>query len=163
MKPAMTLAKNCAPVSGKDKLEKYSNFLEPQNEDEYSAIQLKLLQAGYKTKNAVRVYHFSQFALGIIMLLAGIAFAILKNSTGDPSTQNTMLMILGPGVVGYMFPKYLGYKTPTSASGRDRQWLSRLARSDAGFVLKLGNRWINPSFRVRQGNPCWFSCIGRRI
>ena len=92
--------------TGKDKLEKYSNFLEPQDEEEYSAIQLKLLQAGYRTKNAVRMYHFSQFALGIILLLVGIIFAIYKSSTGDPSTQNTMLMILGPGVVGYMFPKY---------------------------------------------------------
>lgn len=92
--------------SGKDKLEKYSNFLEPQDEEEYSTVQLKLLQAGYRNKNAVRMYHFSQFALGILLLLAGIIFAIVKNSTGDPSTQNTLLMILIPGVVGYMFPKY---------------------------------------------------------
>ena len=29
-------------AGSKDKLEKYSNFLEPQNEDEYSAAKLKL-------------------------------------------------------------------------------------------------------------------------
>ena len=92
--------------TGKDKLEKYSNFLEPQNEDEFSAIQLKLLQAGYRTKNAVRVYYFFQFALGIGALIAGVAYAILKTQTGDPSTQDTMLAILIPGAVGYMAPKY---------------------------------------------------------
>ncbi|WP_040615675.1 type II secretion system F family protein [Oceanicola granulosus] len=91
---------------GTDKLDKYSNFLEPQDKAEYSAIQLKLLQAGYRTKNAVRLYHFAQFALGIVMLLLGVAYAIWKNQTGDPTTQSTILSILIPGSAGYMLPKY---------------------------------------------------------
>ena len=91
---------------GKDKLEKYSNFLEPQDEEEYSAIRLKLIQAGYRSKTAVRMYHFSQFALGIGLLLLGVAYAILQSSTGEPSTKATILSILIPGVVGYMLPKY---------------------------------------------------------
>ena len=53
----------------RDKLERYSNFLEPQDEEEYSAVRLKLMQAGYRSKNAVRTYHFMQFALGIGFLL----------------------------------------------------------------------------------------------
>ncbi|WP_420859812.1 type II secretion system F family protein [Marivivens marinus] len=93
-------------ASGKDKLEKYSNFLEPQDEEEYSAVKLKLLQAGYRSKNAVRLYHFSQFALGIVLLLVGVGYAILKSSTGEPSTQATILSILIPGAAGYMLPKY---------------------------------------------------------
>ncbi len=91
---------------GKDKLEKYSNFLEPQDEVEYSAIRLKLIQAGYKSKNAVRMYHFAQFALGIGLLILGVAYAILQTSTGEPSTKATIMSILIPGVVGYMLPKY---------------------------------------------------------
>ena len=91
---------------GKDKLERYSSFLEPQDEKEYSAIRLKLLQAGYKTKNAVRIYHFSQFALGIGLLLLGLAYAIYKSASGEPSTQDMILSILIPGAVGYMLPKY---------------------------------------------------------
>ncbi len=91
---------------GKDKLEKYSNFLEPQDEVEFSAIRLKLIQAGYRSKNAVRMYHFSQFALGIGLLILGVAYAILQSSTGEPSTKATILSILIPGVVGYMLPKY---------------------------------------------------------
>ena len=57
---------------GKDKLAKYSNFLEPQNEEEYSAVRVKLLQAGYRSKDAVRTYHFLQFALGILGLFLRI-------------------------------------------------------------------------------------------
>ena len=93
-------------VQSKDKLEKYSNFLEPQDAEEYSAIRLKLLQAGYKSRNAVRMYHFSQFALGIGFLLLGVAYAILQSNTGDPTTKATIMSILGPGVAGYMLPKY---------------------------------------------------------
>jgi tight adherence protein C len=92
--------------SGTDKLEKYSNFLEPQNEEEYSAIKLKLLQAGYKSKNAVRMYHFAQFALGVGLLVLGVAYSILQSTTGEPTTQQTMMSIIIPGVVGYMLPKY---------------------------------------------------------
>lgn len=92
--------------SSKDKLEKYANFLEPQNAEEYSAIKLKLLQAGYKSRNAVRFYHFSQFALGIIGLVMGAIYAMLKMQTVDLSTQNLMITVLGPGLVGYMMPKY---------------------------------------------------------
>ncbi len=91
---------------GKDKLEKYSTFLEPQDEQEFSAIRLKLLQAGYRTKNAVRIYHFSQFALGLGLLAFGVIWAMLKNANGQPTTQDMVLTALLPGVVGYMLPKY---------------------------------------------------------
>ncbi len=91
---------------GKDKLEKYSHFLEPQDEKEYSSVRLKLLQAGYKTKNAVRIYHFSQFALGLGGLAIGSIYALWQNSIGDPTTTNLMLYSMGPGVAGYMLPKY---------------------------------------------------------
>ena len=90
----------------KDKLEKYSNFLEPQDEEEYSAVKLKLLQAGYRGKTAVRTYHFAQFALGILLLLLGIIYAMVQKANGDPSTQATILSILVPGAAGYMLPKY---------------------------------------------------------
>ena len=90
----------------KDQLEKYSNFLEPQDAEEYSAVRLKLLQAGYREKNSVRIYHFMQFALGILFLIGGIAFAIYKSTTGDVETPKLMMYALGPGVAGYMLPKY---------------------------------------------------------
>lgn len=89
-----------------DKLARYSNFLEPQNADEFSAVQLKLVQAGYRGKNAVRSYYFLQFVLGMGLLLVGIAVALVKISTGEPTTQNLALTILGPAFAGYYLPKY---------------------------------------------------------
>lgn len=93
-------------ASNKDKLEKYSNFLEPQNAEEYSAVKLKLVQAGYRSKNAVRIYHFLQFALGIAGLLAGGIYALVEMSQRTVETQGLIMMILVPGGIGYMFPKY---------------------------------------------------------
>ena len=91
---------------GTDKLDKYSSFLEPQDEEEYSAIRLKLIQAGYRTKSAVKTYHFTQFSLGIVLLLLGVAYAIYKTNTGDPSTKNTVMSIMVPGMAGYYLPKW---------------------------------------------------------
>ena len=88
-----------------DKLEKYKAFLEPQDKEEYSALQLKLLQAGYPGKNAVRTFHFFQFALGIGLLVLGLLYSWLVNAE-DASTQKTILTVIIPGAVGYMAPKY---------------------------------------------------------
>ncbi|MDJ0628642.1 MAG: type II secretion system F family protein [Rhodobacter sp.] len=91
----------------KDKLEKYSDFLEPKNEEEYSAIKLKLVQAGYRSKNAVRSYHFAQFALGGGLLILGVFYVLLQQATGQElDTQKMVLSILIPGAAGYMLPKY---------------------------------------------------------
>lgn len=90
----------------KDKLEKYSSFLEPQNKEQFSAIRLKLVQAGYRSKTAVRTFHFLQFALGIGFLLIGVGAAVFQSATGNPTTQTLVLSVLVPAVVGYMLPKY---------------------------------------------------------
>ena len=91
---------------GTDKLDKYSSFLEPQDVEEYTAIRLKLIQAGYRTKSAVKTYHFVQFVLGIVLLLLGVAYAVYSSQTGDPSTKATVMSILGPGLAGYYLPRY---------------------------------------------------------
>lgn len=91
---------------GGNKLEKYSSFLEPQNEKEYSEIKLKLLQAGYRSKDAVRTYHFLQFALGTLFLIVGALYAIYNSVTGEPSMQSLILSVIIPGAAGYMLPKY---------------------------------------------------------
>ncbi|SMY06594.1 type II secretion system F family protein [Flavimaricola marinus] len=99
-------AERLRQAGGKDKLEKFSNFLEPQDEEAYSAVRLKLLQAGYRTKNAVRIYHFMQFTLGVMFLIGGVIYAIYISATGEPSTAQMILYTLGPGGAGYMLPKY---------------------------------------------------------
>ena len=65
-------------VQRSEKLDKYANFLEPQNVEEYSAIKLKLVQAGYHSKNAVRMYYLAQFTLGIL----GRRLCIVENAAG---------------------------------------------------------------------------------
>ncbi|WP_421704696.1 type II secretion system F family protein [Aliiroseovarius sp.] len=94
-------------AQGHDKLEKFSGFLEPQDEEEYSAMRLKLLQAGYPGKDAVRTFHFAQFALGLGFLVLGIGYVFLQKNTGaEVSTQKMILSVLIPGGAGYYLPKY---------------------------------------------------------
>ncbi|MFT6169255.1 MAG: tight adherence protein C [Celeribacter sp.] len=90
----------------KDKLEKYADFLEPQDEEEYSAMQLKLIQAGYRGKNAVRMYNFAQFALGLGLLAVGVLMAVIKSGNQEVTTQAMILTVLVPAGIGYMAPKY---------------------------------------------------------
>lgn len=87
-------------------LDKYSNFLEPKDEEEYSAARLRLMQAGYRTKGAVRAFHFAQFALGLGFLGMGVLYALLLTATQDPTTQQMILSIVIPGGAGYYLPKY---------------------------------------------------------
>jgi tight adherence protein C len=89
-----------------EKLNKYAQFLEPQNAKELSDIRLKLLQAGYRSKDAVQFYYFAQFALGIGGLILGVAYFTLLMDSSQATTQQTIMYTLGPGAVGYMFPKY---------------------------------------------------------
>lgn len=102
-----TPTKQLRTAKANDKLEKYSSFLEPKDEKEYSEIQKKLVQAGYRTKDAVRFFHFAQFALGVIFLILGVAYYILAIAgRDDVTTQQTLAYVLGPGIAGYMLPKY---------------------------------------------------------
>ncbi|MDU8926087.1 type II secretion system F family protein [Alisedimentitalea sp. MJ-SS2] len=89
-----------------DKLAKYSQFLEPKTEEELQGMKLKLMQAGYRDRDAVRYFHFAQFALGIGFLILGVIYYIVFLSGGETNTQQTLMYILGPGAAGYMLPKY---------------------------------------------------------
>lgn len=92
--------------SRNEKLEKYANFLEPQDEKQLSQIRLTLMQAGYRDRDAVRYFHFAQFALGIGGLMLGVIYFVFFVSGDDSSTQQALMYTLGPGGVGYMLPKY---------------------------------------------------------
>ncbi|MEL6120674.1 MAG: type II secretion system F family protein [Pseudomonadota bacterium] len=92
--------------SRNEKLDKYSTFLEPQDEKQLSQIRLTLMQAGYRDRDAVRYFHFAQFALGIGFLLCGVFYFVVFVSSEESTTMDTLLYILGPGGAGYMIPKY---------------------------------------------------------
>ncbi|GHC11583.1 MULTISPECIES: type II secretion system F family protein [Gemmobacter] len=90
-----------------DKLEKYAAFLEPQDAETMTASRLKMMRAGYRQKNAVRMFHFAQFSLGIGMLVLGFAYAMmLKTQHGNLSTQTLILYTILPAAAGYYLPQY---------------------------------------------------------
>ena len=93
-------------AGGNDKLDKFADFLEPQDAEELSAARMTLLRAGYRSKSAVRTFHFAQFALGLLFLAGGILYAILTSGDGEIDTTNLILSIVLPGGVGYYIPKY---------------------------------------------------------
>jgi tight adherence protein C len=88
------------------KLDKFANFLEPQNAEDMSAARLKMLRAGYRGKNSVRTFHFAQFALGIGFLIFGVIYAMILSTKGEVSTQMMVMSTIGPGAAGYYLPQY---------------------------------------------------------
>lgn len=93
-------------ASSNEKLEKYKGFLEPKSAEELSSVQLKLMQAGYQSRDAVRAFYLAQFALGIVGLILGVAYFTLALDPETATTQQTLMWVLGPGAAGYMLPKY---------------------------------------------------------
>lgn len=89
-----------------DKLEKYAHFLEPKSREELSASKLKMLQAGYRSKNAVRVFHFSQMALGLGALALGVIYTMLTSGSKSPDMQSMVMTTLLPAAAGYYLPSY---------------------------------------------------------
>jgi tight adherence protein C len=89
-----------------DKLQKFANFLEPQNAEEMSAARMKMLRAGYKNKNAVRTFHFAQMVLGVSLLIIGMIYTMFGNGDVEPSTQAMIMQTLIPGAAGYYLPIY---------------------------------------------------------
>jgi tight adherence protein C len=89
-----------------DKLQKFSAFLEPQDAETMSAARLRMLRAGYTNKNAVRMFHFAQFALGIGLLIMGLIYMVIVSQTSEVSTQFKILVTLIPGACGYYLPQY---------------------------------------------------------
>jgi len=85
-------------------LDKFAAFLEPQDQKTFSATRLKLIQAGYRSKNAVRTMHFAQFALAIGFLFLGVIYVLLNMSW--MTLQSTLMAIIIPGAAGYYLPIY---------------------------------------------------------
>ncbi|WP_324753733.1 type II secretion system F family protein [Roseovarius sp. Pro17] len=92
--------------SKNEKLDKYAGFLEPQDEKQLSDMRKKLMQAGYRDRDAVRYFHFAQFALGVGGLILGVIYYVAFKSGSEVGTAKILMYILGPGGLGYMAPKY---------------------------------------------------------
>jgi tight adherence protein C len=92
----------------RDKLEKYASFLEPQDMEKYSATRMMLQRAGYRSREAMRLFTFMQLTIGVGLLIVGVSYVVLSGATSDEETSlvNTMTWTLGPALVGYMLPRF---------------------------------------------------------
>ncbi|MEP5730602.1 MAG: type II secretion system F family protein [Sulfitobacter sp.] len=93
-------------AGGNQQLQKFAKFLEPEDVAELSAKQLMLRQAGYQGRDAVRIFYFSQMALGVLGLLLGVIYINFLGGGEGLSTQKTMMYTVGPGFIGYYLPTY---------------------------------------------------------
>jgi len=64
------------------------------------------MQAGYRDRDAVRMFHFMQFALGIGFLVLGLLYYTFVIDSAQTDAKTMMMYVLGPGGAGYMLPKY---------------------------------------------------------
>ncbi len=90
-----------------DKLQKFASFLEPQNTGELNEARLRMMRAGYRSKNAVRMFHFLQLALGIGGLVLGGLYVLYLSMLGDVSPQNMAAYVAGGGAIGFYVPKFM--------------------------------------------------------
>jgi len=90
--------------SGVGRLEKFAPYLEPKDQQELGATRLKLIQAGYRGRQAVSTFHLARFALGIGFLLMGILSVFVRSD--EPSLMTLIISVLAPGVIGYFAPSY---------------------------------------------------------
>ncbi|MEL6782684.1 MAG: type II secretion system F family protein, partial [Pseudomonadota bacterium] len=89
-----------------EQLERFANFLEPQDVAELSKRQLTLRQAGYQSRDAVRAFHAAQFLLGVFGLALGVIYVNFIAGTDGMDTQKIIMYTVGPGGVGYYLPQY---------------------------------------------------------
>ena len=90
---------------GIEQLDRFAEYLEPKDEKEFSAIREQLIQAGYRSRTAVRTFYFAQFALGLGLLALGVIYTLLTG-TEDSTPTDAALTTLIPGFVGYYLPRY---------------------------------------------------------
>ncbi|MEM6308908.1 MAG: type II secretion system F family protein [Pseudomonadota bacterium] len=90
-----------------EQLQKFSKFLEPEDVATLSKLQLTMRQAGYQSKDSVRMFHAAQFILGIIGLILGLTYiTFFLGEPAEVGMQKTIMYALGPGAAGYYLPKY---------------------------------------------------------
>ncbi|WP_325063059.1 type II secretion system F family protein [Halovulum marinum] len=90
--------------SGGRQLERFKPYLEPTDAKELSQTRLKLMQAGYRSRNSVSTYHLFRFVLGVTLLAVGTLTVLIRPD--EPGLTTVILSVLGPGLIGYYAPDY---------------------------------------------------------
>ena len=70
-----------------EKLDRFAAYLEPQDEQELSATQLKMIKAGYRSKGAIQMFNFAKLALGIGGLILGTLYVLISGGGGYYAPQ----------------------------------------------------------------------------
>ena len=103
-KPMLDVTQQALRRQAKDnRLDRFAQFLEPQDQAQLSAAQLTLQRAGYRSKSAVQILYFAQLALALLGIALGALYVFISDSG---SAQTAIFSILLPGGVGYYGPKY---------------------------------------------------------
>jgi tight adherence protein C len=88
-----------------DKLDRFAEYLEPKDEEEFSSIREQLIQAGYRSRSAVRTFYFAQFSLGLGLLALGVIYTLLTGDEEQGATRAAVTTLV-PGLAGYYLPRY---------------------------------------------------------
>lgn len=85
-------------------LEKLAPYLEPQNQAQFSAARLRLLQAGYSGRNAITLYNLAQI-IGLVVGAIGGGIGLLLTPT-PLDTLSMLAMVMLPAALLYLLPVY---------------------------------------------------------
>lgn len=89
-----------------DKLDRFAHFLEPKDKEQMSAARLKMLRAGYRSKNSVRMFHAMQFLLAFGLLALGLIYTYVVSLSQPLGIQQMAMYTLMPAAFGYYLPTY---------------------------------------------------------
>ena len=89
-----------------DKLDRFAHFLEPKDKEQMSAARLKMLRAGYRSKNAVRMFHAMQFLMAFGLLALGLIYTYVVSLSQPLGMQQMAMYTLMPAAFGYYLPTY---------------------------------------------------------
>ncbi|TYO88210.1 type II secretion system F family protein [Oceanicella actignis] len=89
---------------GSSKLDALAPYLEPKDEAELSSIRHTLLQAGYRSRSAVRTFYLARGLFALLFVLLAIGYLSLRKDGVEPATY---LMVAGGAMgLGYLAPSY---------------------------------------------------------
>lgn len=101
------LSKRVAQSSAMAKrLEKFKALLEPADAAEMGEARLRMIQAGYHGRNAVRDYHAAKFIGGVGGLFLGLVYMLILPPGDGAAIWATAMPVLVPTLVGYYLPIY---------------------------------------------------------
>src|SRR6476646_1799265 len=85
-------------------LKRFEKFVTPQNPEERSQTQQRLILAGYRSPSAMRLFYFSRAALTVGMTV--LASIIVPLVGGNLPLPFKLALIMVPGIFGYLAPAF---------------------------------------------------------